>query len=99
MGAHDMGLMNGKMNATQMLDASGAEVRAIYMAGSFPAEHLRGREEALGRLDFLVVQELLRLTPQPSLTSYCPPHRSLRSMALTRTMTGLCSVFASRFRR
>lgn len=58
MGAHDMGMMNGKMSATQMLDASGADVRAIYMAGSFPAEQLRGREEALGRLDFLVVQEL-----------------------------------------
>ena len=58
MGAHDMGMMNGKMSATQMLDASGADVRAIYMAGSFAAEQLRGREEALGRLDFLVVQEL-----------------------------------------
>ena len=57
-GAHDMGMMNSKMSATQMLDATGAGIRAIYMAGSFPAEQLRGREEALGRLDFLVVQEL-----------------------------------------
>jgi NADH-quinone oxidoreductase subunit G len=57
-GAHDMGLMNGAMNPTQMLEAAGEAIRAIYIAGSFLPEHLRGREEALGKLDFLVVQEL-----------------------------------------
>jgi predicted molibdopterin-dependent oxidoreductase YjgC len=57
-GAHDMGLRNGAMNATQMLDAAGGAIRAIYLAGSFLPEHLRGREEALSKLDFLVVQEL-----------------------------------------
>ncbi len=41
-----------------MLDAAGESIRAIYLAGSFLPEQLRGREEALGKLDFLVVQEL-----------------------------------------
>lgn len=57
-GAHDMGMMNGAMSATQMLDATGDAIRAIYMAGSFAPDQLRGREAALGKLDFLVVQEL-----------------------------------------
>ena len=57
-GAHDMGLMDSEMNATEMLDAAGGSVRAIYMAGSFLPEQLQGREEALTKLDFLVVQEL-----------------------------------------
>ena len=57
-GAHDMGMMNGAMSATQMLDAAGDTIRAIYLAGSFLPEQLSGREEALSKLDFLVVQEL-----------------------------------------
>jgi len=57
-GAHDMGMMNGQMSAAGMLDAAGETIRAVYMAGSFPLEQLRNREEALGKLDFLVVQEL-----------------------------------------
>jgi predicted molibdopterin-dependent oxidoreductase YjgC len=57
-GAHDMGLMNGAMSATQMLDSAGDTIRAIYLAGSFLPEQLRGHEEALSKLDFLVVQEL-----------------------------------------
>ena len=57
-GAHDIGFMNSGMSATQMLDAAGNTVRAMYVAGSFLPEHLRGREEALSKLDFLVVQEL-----------------------------------------
>jgi NADH-quinone oxidoreductase subunit G len=57
-GAHDMGLMNGAMTATQMLDGAGDTIRAIYLAGSFLSEQLRGREDALSKLDFLVVQEL-----------------------------------------
>ena len=59
-GAHDMGLMNGAMSATEMLEAAGGAVRAMYLAGSFLPGHLRGREEALGKLDFLVVQELFQ---------------------------------------
>lgn len=51
-------MMDGALSATQMLDAAGNNVRAVYMAGSFLSEHLRGREEALSKLDFLVVQEL-----------------------------------------
>ncbi len=57
-GAHDMGMMNGAVTATQMLDAVGESIRAMYVAGSFLREQLRGREEALSKLDFLVVQEL-----------------------------------------
>jgi NADH-quinone oxidoreductase subunit G len=57
-GVHDIGLMQGKMSATGMLDAAGKEIKAIYMAGSFLPEHLKGREQSLSNLDFLVVQEL-----------------------------------------
>ncbi len=57
-GAHDMRMMNGAVSPAQMLDAAGEKVRALYIAGSFMQEQLRGREEALGKLDFLVVQEL-----------------------------------------
>ena len=57
-GAHDMGMTRGAMNATQMLEAAGESISALYVAGSFLPEHLRGREAALGKLDFLVVQEL-----------------------------------------
>lgn len=57
-GVHDMGMMNGAMSATQMLDAAGGGIRALYMAGSFLPEHLQGREAALEKLDFLVVQEM-----------------------------------------
>jgi NADH-quinone oxidoreductase subunit G len=57
-GAHDMGLMNGAMSATQMLAGAGDTIRALYLAGSFPGEQLRAHEGALPKLDFLVVQEL-----------------------------------------
>lgn len=57
-GTHDMGLMSGALSAEQMLDAAGNSIRAMYVAGSFLPQHLRGREEALDKLDFLVVQEL-----------------------------------------
>src|SRR6185295_10305358 len=57
-GVHDMGLMGGPMSAAQMLDAAGGSIRAMYVAGSFLPDHLRGREEALAKLDFLIVQEL-----------------------------------------
>jgi NADH-quinone oxidoreductase subunit G len=57
-GAHDMGMLNGAMSATEMLDAAGETIRAMYVAGSFLPEHLSGNEEALNKLDFLVVQEL-----------------------------------------
>jgi predicted molibdopterin-dependent oxidoreductase YjgC len=57
-GAHDMGLLSGALNTTQMLAAAGDAIRAIYMAGSFLPQDLNGHQEALGKLDFLVVQEL-----------------------------------------
>jgi NADH-quinone oxidoreductase subunit G len=57
-GAHDMGMMGGAMSASEMLDAAGDTIRAMYVVGSFLPEHFRGREEMLNKLDFLVVQEL-----------------------------------------
>lgn len=57
-GAHDMGMLDGAMTPSEMLDAAGGAIRAMYVAGSFLPQHLEGREDALARLDFLVVQEL-----------------------------------------
>jgi NADH-quinone oxidoreductase subunit G len=57
-GVHDLGFMSGAMNPLEILDAAGSEVRAMYVAGGFLPAHLEGREDALSRLDFLVVQEL-----------------------------------------
>ncbi len=57
-GAHDMGMMDGAVGVAEMLAAAGQEIRAMYIAGSFLPEHLRGQEVALGKLDFLAVQEL-----------------------------------------
>ena len=59
-GAHDMGMMDGALNVNEMLDAAGSTIRAIYAAGSFLPSQLQGREDALGKLDFLVVQELFQ---------------------------------------
>ncbi|HVF55477.1 MAG TPA: molybdopterin-dependent oxidoreductase [Pyrinomonadaceae bacterium] len=58
MGVHDIGLMDGAMNPLEILDAAGENLRAMYIAGSFLPAHLEGREDALAKLDFLVVQEL-----------------------------------------
>jgi NADH-quinone oxidoreductase subunit G len=57
-GAHDMGLDEGASSVIELLDGTGEAIRAMYVAGSFLSDQLRGREEALSRLDFLVVQEL-----------------------------------------
>jgi NADH-quinone oxidoreductase subunit G len=57
-GVHDLGFMSGAMNPLEILDAAGTDVRAMYVAGGFLPAHLEGREDALSRLDFLVVQEL-----------------------------------------
>jgi NADH-quinone oxidoreductase subunit G len=57
-GALDMGMMDGAMDVNGLLDASGQTIKAMCVAGSFLPEHLRGREESLARLDFLMVQEL-----------------------------------------
>jgi NADH-quinone oxidoreductase subunit G len=57
-GAHDMGMMNGALSATQMLDAAGDTIRAMYVAGSFLEGQLEKNSDALGKLEFLVVQEL-----------------------------------------
>jgi NADH-quinone oxidoreductase subunit G len=57
-GAHDMGLPRSGKSAGQILGAAGESIRAMYVAGSFLPEHSHGREDALSKLDFLVVQEL-----------------------------------------
>jgi NADH-quinone oxidoreductase subunit G len=57
-GVHDLGMLSGALNPLEMLDAAGSDVRAMYVAGSFLPAHLEGREQALAKLDFLVVQEL-----------------------------------------
>jgi predicted molibdopterin-dependent oxidoreductase YjgC len=57
-GAHDMGMMDGLVSPVQLLEGAGSEINALYMAGGFLPEHLKGREDALSKLDFLVVQEL-----------------------------------------
>src|SRR4030095_6064131 len=57
-GAQDMGMMNAPVSSTALLDNAGAEIRALYVAGGFLPSQLEGREDALRRLDFLVVQEL-----------------------------------------
>jgi len=59
-GAHDMGMMDGALNVTEMLDAAGSTIRAMYAAGSFLPSQLESREDPLGKLDFLVVQELFQ---------------------------------------
>jgi anaerobic selenocysteine-containing dehydrogenase len=41
-----------------MLNAAGSSIRALYVAGSFLPEQIEGHEDALSKLDFLVVQEL-----------------------------------------
>jgi len=57
-GAHDMGMMDAPVTPGQLLDSAGDTIRALYMAGGFLPEHLKGRAAALAQLDFLVVQEL-----------------------------------------
>jgi anaerobic selenocysteine-containing dehydrogenase len=56
MGALDMGL-HGK-TLTETLGAAGSSIRALYLAGSLLPENLREAADAIGKLDFLVVQEL-----------------------------------------
>jgi NADH-quinone oxidoreductase subunit G len=58
LGAHLTGMMSGELTAQSLLDAAGSRVRALYLAGAFLPQHLEGREDALTKLDFLVVQEL-----------------------------------------
>jgi predicted molibdopterin-dependent oxidoreductase YjgC len=59
-GAHDMKMMDASVSPSQILDAAGSNIKALYVAGGFLPEHLDGREEALSKLDFLVVQELFQ---------------------------------------
>ena len=56
-GAHDMGFADAAVTLGELLEATGASVRAMYIAGSLP-DRIQNIEQALGQLDFLVVQEL-----------------------------------------
>ena len=55
-GAHDMGMMDAPTSARGILNGAGSSIRALYVAGSFLPEQLEGHEDALAKLDFLVVQ-------------------------------------------
>lgn len=57
-GALDMRMMEADITPTQLLNAAGDTIRALYVAGGFLPQQLEGREESLSKLDFLVVQEL-----------------------------------------
>jgi len=57
-GAHDMQMMDRQLSPFQLLNMAGEEIRAMYVAGGFLPQHLAGHEDALAKLDFLVVQEL-----------------------------------------
>jgi predicted molibdopterin-dependent oxidoreductase YjgC len=57
-GAHAVGMMDPPVSPGQIFDAIGGEIHALYMAGGFLPENLKGREDLLSQLDFLVVQEL-----------------------------------------
>lgn len=59
-GAHDMGMMEAVTTPTDILDEAGNDIKALYVAGAFLPQHLEGRENALSKLDFLVVQELFQ---------------------------------------
>ena len=58
LGAHLTGMMSGDLSVQDVLDGAGSNVRALYLAGAFLPQQLQGRENALAKLDFLVVQEL-----------------------------------------
>jgi NADH-quinone oxidoreductase subunit G len=57
-GAHDIGMMERNISPVEMLRMAGDKIRALYMVGGFLPEQLKGQEDALAKLDFLVVQEL-----------------------------------------
>jgi len=57
-GAHAVRMIDDSSSPGEILDLVGSEIRALYLAGSFRPEHLKGRDGLLSRLDFLVVQEL-----------------------------------------
>jgi NADH-quinone oxidoreductase subunit G len=59
-GAHDMRMMERGITAEQLLNSIGSQVKALYVAGGFLPQHLEGRDDALSKLDFLVVQELFQ---------------------------------------
>lgn len=57
-GAHDMGMMESGISTQEVLNQAGTTVRALYLAGNFLPQQLSDHQDALEKLDFLVVQEL-----------------------------------------
>jgi NADH-quinone oxidoreductase subunit G len=55
-GALDMAM--ARKSVAELFDAAENSIRAMYVAGSFLSEHLLDSADRLGKLDFLVVQEL-----------------------------------------
>jgi len=55
-GALDMAM--ARKNVAEFLEPAENSIRAMYVAGSFLPEHLHDAAGGLGKLDFLVVQEL-----------------------------------------
>ena len=55
-GALDMAM--ARKNVAEFLEPAENSIRAMYVAGSFLPEHLHVAARGLGKLDFLVVQEL-----------------------------------------
>ncbi len=56
LGVHDVGMMNPALSVDQLLDQ--ANLRALYVAGSFLPAQLQNRADKLAQLEFVVVQEL-----------------------------------------
>ncbi len=56
LGVHDVGMMNPALSVDQLLDQ--ANLRALYVAGSFLPAQLQYRADKLAQLEFVVVQEL-----------------------------------------
>src|SRR5437899_2075325 len=56
-GAHDMGLDDAN-SVNGLMNTAGDSIHAMYIAGSLLPQHLAGREDALSKLEFLVMQEL-----------------------------------------
>jgi hypothetical protein len=83
-------------DALEMLAASGDALRAMYIAGSFLPSHLEGQEDALSRLDFLVVQELFETeTTAGRGRGSCPPRHTSEQEGTFTNNDGLVQACAA----
>ncbi len=83
-GVHDLGMMNGAHRVEDLIRASGSTIRAMYLAGSFLPKHLEGQEDALSKLDCLIVQELFE-TPTTAFADVILPAASFAEVDGTFT--------------